>query len=203
MSATPPGKPSLLPCIESLIFCSPQPITAKEISDYLKRGLGMAVSEATVEAGVRTLGGKYREGPYSFQIENLGGGYVFVLKTAYCHSAKLLLQAQSRRRLSVACLETLSIIAYKQPITKSTIEGIRGVNSDHTLHKLLEKNLICAKKDMTHMGRALLYETAPQFMNYFGINDLSELPVIEELEESPVPPSSDEDSKKGTDNPHH
>ena len=145
----------------------------------------MSVSEAAVEAGVQVLGGKYREGPYSFQIEKLGGGYAFVLKAAYCHSAKLLLQAQSRRRLSVACLETLSIIAYKQPITKSTIEGIRGVNSDHTLHKLLEKDLICARKDTAHAGKALLYETAPQFMNYFGINDLSELPVIEAFRSTP------------------
>jgi len=106
-----------------------------------------------------------------------GGGYQFLTKPAYQASIGILLKQQSKRRLSNSALETLSIIAYKQPVTKSEVENIRGVNCDYAVQKLLEKGLVEIKGKSDGIGRPLLYGTSPSFMEYFGINDLSELPT--------------------------
>jgi segregation and condensation protein B len=98
-------------------------------------------------------------------------------KPAYQSSIGILLKQQSKKRLSNSALETLSIIAYKQPVTKSQIEQIRGVNCDYTTQKLLEKELIEILGKADSIGRPLLYGTSAKFMEYFGINDLSELPT--------------------------
>ena len=87
-----------------------------------------------------------------------------------------MLKQQSQKRLSTAQLETLSIIAYKQPISKSEMEQIRGVNCDYSVHKLLEKELIIITGKSTGLGRPLLYGTSQKFMDYFGINDIKDLP---------------------------
>ena len=94
---------------------------------------------------------------------------------------EILLKQHSNKRLSISALETLSIIAYKQPIIKSTIEQIRGVNCDYTINKLLEKNLIEIKGKSEKVGRPLIYITSQYFINYFGINNLNELPTIKDF----------------------
>ena len=106
-----------------------------------------------------------------------GGGYQFLTKPAYQASIGILLKQQSKKRLSNSALETLSIIAYKQPITKSEAEQIRGVNCDYAIQKLLEKELVEVKGKSDGVGRPLMYGTSPRFMDYFGINDLKELPT--------------------------
>lgn len=120
---------------------------------------------------------KYSEDTFSYQIEHIGGGYQFMTKPAYQTSIGILLKQQSKKRLSNSALETLSIIAYKQPVTKSQVEQIRGVNCDYTIQKLLEKELIEILGKADSVGRPILYGTSPKFMEYFGINDLSELPT--------------------------
>ena len=119
---------------------------------------------------------KYQDDEYPFQIENIGGGYQFLTKPAYQSSIGILLKQQSKKRLSNSALETLSIIAYKQPVTRSQVEQIRGVNCEYTIQKLLEKELIEIRGKAESIGRPIIYGTSPKFMEYFGINDLSDLP---------------------------
>ncbi len=120
---------------------------------------------------------KYASDIYSFEPIQSGGGYQFLTKPAYQASIGILLKQQSKKRLSTSALETLSIIAYKQPITKAEMEQIRGVNCDYAVQKLLEKELIEIKGKSDGVGRPLIYGTSDNFMDYFGINDLKDLPT--------------------------
>ncbi len=129
-----------------------------------------------VQNGIEALMSKYEDEHYAFQVYHLGGGYQFLTKPAYQASISIFLKQQSKRRLSTSALETLSIIAYKQPVTKLQIEQIRGVNCDYTIQKLLEKELVDIKGKADTVGRPLLYGTSDKFMEYFGINKLSDLP---------------------------
>jgi segregation and condensation protein B len=135
------------------------------------------IPEDDIKDAVERVRKKYEDENFSFELNRSGGGYQFLTKPAYQASISILLKQQSKRRLSNSALETLSIIAYKQPVTKSDIENIRGVNCDYAVHKLLEKGLIEIKGKSEGIGRPLLYGTSPAFMEYFGINDLSELPT--------------------------
>jgi segregation and condensation protein B len=105
-----------------------------------------------------------------------------------------MLKQQSKRRLSNSALETLSIIAYKQPVTKSEIERIRGVNCDYSIQKLLEKELIEIRGKSEAVGRPIIYGTSPNFMEYFGINDMKDLPTPKDFapEENAIGEESEE-----------
>ena len=129
-----------------------------------------------VESALVELQQKYQSEDFSFALEHLGGGYQFLTKPAYQVSIGILLKQQSQKRLSTAQLETLAIIAYKQPITKGEVEQIRGVNSDYSVQKLLEKELLEIKGKSDGVGRPLIYGTSDKFMEYFGINSIQELP---------------------------
>ena len=135
------------------------------------------VPDQDIHASLENLTEKYRHEEYSFQVEHVGGGYQFLTKPAYQSSIGILLKQQSKKRLSNSALETLAIIAYKQPVTKSQIEQIRGVNCDYTTQKLLEKELIEIKGKADSLVRPILYGTSDKFMEYFGINDLQDLPT--------------------------
>ncbi|PRY86324.1 segregation and condensation protein B [Mongoliibacter ruber] len=119
---------------------------------------------------------KYSSDEFSFALEHLGGGYQFLTKPAYQVSISILLKQQSQKRLSTAQLETLSIIAYKQPVTKTEVEHIRGVSCDYSIQKLLEKELVSIKGKADSVGKPILYGTSEKFMEYFGINKISDLP---------------------------
>ena len=129
-----------------------------------------------VESAIYDLRKKYNQDDFSFALEHLGGGYQFLTKPAYQTSISILLRQQSKKKLSTAQLETLSIVAYNQPVTKGDVEHIRGVNSDYSIQKLLEKELIEIKGKSEGIGRPLLYGTSRKFMEYFGINSIQELP---------------------------
>lgn len=120
---------------------------------------------------------KYEAPSFSFQIYKIGEGYQFLTKPAYQSSIGILLKNRSKKRLSTSALETLSIIAYKQPVSKTQIEQIRGVNCDYSIQKLLEKELIEIKGKSQSLGRPLLYGTTEKFMDYFGLNNLKDLPA--------------------------
>jgi len=162
--------------IEALIFCAPEPLSVSEIVKCLSEMFEAEIPESDVLAAAKELRHKYQSEDFSFQIEFLGGGFQFLTKPAYQTSISILLKQQSQKRLSTAQLETLSIIAYKQPITKGEIEQIRGVNSDYSVQKLLEKELIQILGKSEGIGRPLIYGTSEKFMEYFGINSVSELP---------------------------
>ena len=130
-----------------------------------------------INAALEQINEKYAGEEFPFEVVKTGGGFQFLTKPAYQSSIGILLKQRSKKRLSTSALETLSIIAYKQPVTKSEMEQIRGVNCDYSVQKLLEKELIEIKGKSDSLGRPLLYGTSDRFMDYFGINDLKDLPT--------------------------
>ncbi len=163
--------------IEALVFCSPKPITEGEIQNCLKEMFDADVPSKDISEGLTTIQEKFKADAFSFELMKSGGGYQFLTKPAYQASIGILLKQQSKKRLSNSALETLSIIAYKQPVTKSEAEQIRGVSCDYSIQKLLEKELIEVRGKSEGVGRPILYGTSQKFMDYFGINDLKDLPT--------------------------
>ena len=163
--------------VEALVFCSAKPISVSEITECLSEMFDAKVPENDIETALEELTAKYDKDEYSFAVQKLAGGYQFLTKPAYQASLGIMLKQQSKRRLSASAMETLSIIAYKQPITKGEMEQIRGVNCDYTVQKLLEKELVEIKGKSDAVGRPILYGTSGKFMEYFGINHLKELPT--------------------------
>ena len=135
------------------------------------------VADKDIKQAIEELTEKYSNDGFSFEIVHVGGGYQFMTKPAYQVSIGILLKQKSKKRLSTSALETLSIVAYKQPVTKGEIEQIRGVNCDYAMTKLLDKSLVEIRGKSDGVGRPIIYGTSPQFMDYFGINDISELPT--------------------------
>ena len=163
--------------IEALIFCSPNPIKLGDIKACLSEMFGADVPEEDVQGAIQRVEEKFLAEEFSFQLFKTAGGYQFLTKPAYQASISILLKQQSKKRLSTSAMETLSIIAYKQPISKTEIENIRGVNCDYAVQKLLDKGLIEITGKADSIGRPMLYGTTQKFMEYFGINDLIELPT--------------------------
>lgn len=139
------------------------------------------VTVKEVEEAVSEIIGKYTSDEFSFEVINSGGGYQFLTKASYQASISLLLKNKTKRKLSTSAMETLSIIAYKQPATKGEIEQIRGVNCDYAVQRLLEKELIEIKGKSEKVGKPLLYGTTQKFMDYFGINSIDQLPQLKDL----------------------
>ena len=168
--------------IEALIFCASKPLKVSEIQSCLNEMFDAEVSEDDILTAIEQLIAQYDDDLYAFQVYHIGGGYQFLTKPAYQASIGILLKQQSNKRLSTAAMETLSIIAYKQPVTKSIVEQIRGVGCDYAIQKLLEKSLIEIKGKDDSIGRPLLYGTTDFFMQYFGINKISDLPTPKDFE---------------------
>lgn len=171
--------------IEALIFSSDDVLSSSEIIKAIKGidGEDTQISAEEIERCVDELNSKYEQVNLSYRILRIANGYLFATTKEYSKYVGYLSSEKSKRRLSQAALETLSIIAYKQPITKPEIESIRGVNSDYILSTLLEKNLISISGRAESVGRPLLYGTTPEFLKYFGLNKLSDLPKPREIEE--------------------
>jgi segregation and condensation protein B len=163
--------------IEALIFCSPSPIKVADIIACLSEMFGAEIPEEDVTGAIDRIAEKYQHDDHSFQLSKSAGGFQFMTKPAYQASIGIMLKQQSKKRLSTSAMETLSIVAYKQPISKTEIENIRGVNCDYAVQKLLDKGLIEIKGKADTEGRPMLYGTTVKFMEYFGINDITELPT--------------------------
>jgi len=171
--------------IEALIFSSDDSLGSAEIINAIRGidGEDIEITANDIENVVDQLNIKYSENSQSFKIVKVANGYLFATSEEYAKYVGYLSSEKTRRRLSPAALETLSIVAYKQPITKPELETIRGVNSDHIISSLLEKNLITIKGRSESIGRPLLYATTDEFLKYFGLNTLSDLPKPREIEE--------------------
>lgn len=169
--------------LEALIFSSEQPISAAELQTILFTYSGEEVSLEAIQEQADLLMTKYESDDFIFEIAKTGGGYQFLSKPYYHKPITTLLQHRAKRKLSIAALECLSIIAYSQPVTKTDLEQIRGVNCDHTIQKLMERDLIKITGRAETAGRPLLYGTTQYFMDYFGINGLEELPRLKEFEQ--------------------
>ncbi len=171
--------------IEALIFASDEPLSAAEIIKVIKDidGQDIEVTAEDIENTIQEINQKYQSNENSFSILKIAEGFIFGTKQEYAKYVGYLTTEKNKRKLSQAALETLAIIAYKQPITKPEIESIRGVNSDYMINTLLEKNLITIKGRAETVGRPLLYITTKEFLKYFGLNNISDLPKPREIEE--------------------
>lgn len=177
--------------VEALIFASERPITPAEIADHVGQALEQEIDAVRVEAAVDAVREKYESGFYPFHIREIGGGYQFLTKKDY-HKTVLQLNGDKHiKKLSAAAMETLAIIAYKQPITKGDIEFIRGVSADYSIQKLLEKELITiVGRNEEAVGKPLLYSVSRNFMDYLGINSPAQLPQLKDINIDIVLPSS-------------
>ena len=167
--------------LESLIFAAEQPLTRKEIRTCLQEVLEVEIAKQEIENSLLRLQEKYVDDQFSFELIEINGGFVFLTKGAYHHAIGHLLKLQTRKMLSRAALETLAIIAYKQPVTKVDVERIRGVNCDYTIQKLLDKELVIIKGRAEGPGRPLVYATSDKFMDYFGLKTIEELPKLKDF----------------------
>ena len=176
---------NIIPHIEALIFASEKPLTILDIVELINNAFGFIDERVTVdqiESCIEGIKEKYASEFYPFEVKESGGGLQFLSKIQFHSTIGQLNGDKFLKRLSNAALETLAIVAYKQPITKSEIEKIRGVNSDYSIQKLLEKELlIISGRDEKSPGQPLIYATSKTFMDYFGINSTDDLPKIREV----------------------
>lgn len=163
--------------IEALIFAAPTPVSLEELQNVLLENFGVRFAQKVMLEAIDELKTRYDLDEHSFEVTELAGGYQFMTKGAYHETIGTHLRMQSNKKLSRSALETLSIIAYKQPVVKSELEKIRGVSCDYSIQKLLEKELITISGRAETMGKPLLYSVTDRFLDYFGIKSLDEMPV--------------------------
>lgn len=194
----------IIPHVEALIFAADRPLPLLEIVDLLNNALAFLEDRTTldqVEAAMEAIREKYSSEFYAFEVRSSGGGYQFLTKKEYYQTVAQLNGDKFLKRLSTAALETLAIIAYRQPISKGEIEYIRGVSTDYSIQKLLEKELIVITgRSEDQPGKPLLYAVSRSFMDYFGISSVADLPKLKELfDEEMVQPTliSDETATLG------
>lgn len=166
--------------IEALIFASDKSISIAEIKQALEL-TEFIFSEEEILQAIQSIEKKYHSDLFVMELIALAGGYQFLTKRTYHAIINQLQIHRSKKKLSQAAIETLTIIAYKQPTTKLEIEQIRGVNCDYTIQKLLEKELISISGKADTVGKPILYSTSNTFMDYFGINSITELPQLKEI----------------------
>ncbi|HWR32874.1 MAG TPA: SMC-Scp complex subunit ScpB [Chitinophagaceae bacterium] len=175
----------LIPYIEALIFASDKPLTTLEIVELVNNSPELEDGKITldkVESALEGITEKYSADFYPFEVKQVGGGWQFLTRKEFHTTVAQLNGDKYLKKLSAASLETLAIIAYKQPVTKGEIESIRGVSCDYAVQKLLEKELIIISgRNEKAPGQPLLYSTSKNFMDYFGINSAEELPKIKEV----------------------
>ncbi|MEZ2443794.1 SMC-Scp complex subunit ScpB [Chitinophaga sp. RCC_12] len=175
----------IIPHVEALIFAADRPLPLLEIVDLLNNALAFLEDRTNldqVEAAMEAIREKYNSEFYAFEVRSSGGGYQFLTKKEYYQTVAQLNGDKFLKRLSTAALETLAIIAYRQPISKGEIEYIRGVSTDYSIQKLLEKELIVITgRSEDQPGKPLLYAVSRSFMDYFGISSVADLPKLKEL----------------------
>ncbi|MBN2227083.1 MAG: SMC-Scp complex subunit ScpB [candidate division Zixibacteria bacterium] len=169
---------NVAPIIEALIMSSPEPLPPRKIADVIAD-----VTPSEVDRAVADLNNKYMASDSSFRIRKIAGGYQHYITENYASYIEDLNIRRRSTRLSRAALETLAIIAYRQPVTKTDVEMIRGVTSDSAIHTLLERKLVTLAGRSNAVGRPLLYKTTDEFLKYFNLNSHDDLPRMEEIEE--------------------
>jgi len=161
--------------IEALLFVSDRPLSVEKISEIVN------LSEAEVKQALDELANDYRRADRGIQLREVAGGYRLYSHPAYASYIEKLIMSFDHRRLTQAALETLAIIAYKQPVTRSDIAAIRGVNSDGVINTLLNRDLIKELGRQDSPGQPILYGTTNRFLESFGLRSLDELPPLDEF----------------------
>lgn len=168
---------------EALIFAADEPVPARRIGEVIAEVTGSPAPDVgTVEAAVERLNEAYAQSERAFRIHRWAGGYRMATEPTLAPYLKAFFSQMRRRRLSRSLLETLAILAYRQPATKPEVDFVRGVDSDYALRRLLEYGLIEVVGRSDAVGRPLLYGTSDLFLEQFGINDLKDLPNLREIE---------------------
>lgn len=163
--------------VESLIFVADEPINAKLIADVTE------IDRDTVESAIKDLAREYDERPGGLQLREIAGGWQIATKPEHHEYIRSYLKSKPSAKLSLASLETLAVIAYRQPVTVPEILEIRSVQSPSAIKTLLDKRLIVAKGRKETVGRPMMYGTSKEFLIQFGLKDLSELPSIEDFQD--------------------
>ncbi|MBM3216718.1 SMC-Scp complex subunit ScpB [Candidatus Poribacteria bacterium] len=172
--------------IEALLFAAGEPLTAAQIAESIDD-----LDAGSVKGLLLDLQAEYDMEARGFQLVEVSNGYQLTTRPAYSDWVRRLFRREIASKLSTASLETLAIVAYNQPVTRSEVEEIRGVNSDSALNSLAERQLIAIAGRKEVPGRPLLYATTDKFLHHFGLKDLSELPSLEELEQLFTRPPGD------------
>lgn len=167
--------------IEAIIFAAEEGIGANEIKQVLQDGLAIDINRQEVIDLLAKIKEKYAHDDQVFQLREIANQYQFLTKDIYHEVINQLQAHKDRKKLSQSALETLAIIAYRQPITKLEVEQIRGVNCDYSIQRLLEKKLIQIAGKSDSIGKPLLYATSDQFMQHFGIKSAKDLPQLKDI----------------------
>jgi segregation and condensation protein B len=167
----------LVAVVEALIFVSDEPVPVKLLAEVLEE------DRESIEAAVEELKNEYDNRESGLQVREVGGGWQIATRTELHEEVRKYLKTRPSAKLSLASLETLAVIAYKQPVTVPEILEIRGVQSASAIKTLLEKRLIVTKGHKETVGRPMQYGTSKEFLVQFGLKDLSELPSIEDFED--------------------
>lgn len=168
--------------VEAIVFCASEPVSIIEILSGLEDIYQTSLSPELIQNALRDIQIKYSSESFPFEMLAIGGGFQFLTKPAYQASVSAILKQKVKKRLSTSAMETLAIVAYRQPVSKPDLEKIRGVNCDYAIQKLLEKELIEFAGKSDGVGRPSLYRTSRKFMDYFGINHINQLPELKEIE---------------------
>lgn len=189
-----PDAQNLMQVAEAVIFAADDPVAPSRIADIVAEVTGRAApDEATVRKAVADLNDTYAEQGRAFEIHEWGGGYRMATRTELSPFVKALFGQEQEKSLSRSLMETLAILAYRQPVTRPEVDFIRGVNSDYAIRKLLELGLADVKGRSDSLGRPLLYGTTKRFLEQFGLNSLDDLPTLREIEELLDEPHFDEE----------
>lgn len=167
--------------IEALLFSSENGISAQELKQVLQDGLLININTKEVLSFIENIKVKYESEDSVFILKMIDKKFMLLTKPQYHDVINQLQANRDRKKLSQSALETLAIIAYRQPLTKLEIEQIRGVNCDYSIQRLLEKKLIKIIGKADSIGKPLLYSTSDQFMNHFGINSVKDLPQLKDI----------------------
>ncbi len=168
--------------IEAVLFASDEPITLNKL------GMVVELTGKQVRTAIETLNERYQEHGHAFRIETIAGGFQMLTLSGYESWLRKLVRARGDGKLSPAALETLAVVAYKQPAIRADIEAIRGVASGEILRSLMVKGLVKIVGRAEIIGRPMLYGTTRKFLEVFGLNTLKDLPSIEELKKPEDPP---------------
>lgn len=183
---TPGSLPSEKEVVEAILFATDEPLSLRQLSEIMSPdggAEGKPVSPEKILSVIEDLNREYGHAGRAFRIVKVAGGYQFATQPQFGVWLGRMIRERTRRKLSTSALESLAVIAYKQPVTKPEIEAIRGVNADYVLRSLMERNLVTVVGRAASPGRPLLYGTTRDFLKHFGLNDLSELPKPREINE--------------------
>ncbi len=188
---------TLTEAAEAILFSADEPVTLEQIADIFAEVTGRdRPSAEAIESVLRSLNETYEETGRVYEVHEWGGGYRLATRSSVSPFVKTLFVDEHETSLSQSLMETLAVVAYRQPVTRPEVDFVRGVNSDYAIRKLLDRGLLDVEGRADSMGRPLLYGTTDRFLEEFGLSDLESLPTLREVEELLDDPAFDEERAK-------